>query len=142
MGFQRALTTRITFSCFKEENDVTEYRHVVPDIDPWPTEEGFRILRTNELSIDWNQFDVFYLFNPFQEQICRSEDTEPIDRRIQLSRKTFEKYVSEVFRQLELLKPKKTVITFHGYGGKFPSSLKLRESFHIENGVLNIWEKM
>ena len=101
-----------------------------------------RLIHGNMLSLDWSKYDVFYLYNPFHEHFFgKLGEILPIDRAIPLSRRSFAQYVDEVFRQLVLLRPGQRVITFHGYGGKMPPSMKFIESHKIENGTLQLWEK-
>ena len=100
------------------------------------------MIHGNMLTLDWDHFDIFYLYNPFQEHMCGRDGTVPIDRKIHMTRRFYAKYVDEVFRQLVLLKAKQRVITFHGYGGRLPTSLKLLKSWQIEKGTLSIFEKV
>ena len=100
------------------------------------------IIHGNMISLDWDQYDIFYFYNPFQEHMSGREDVDLIDYKINFNKKVYFKYVEIVFQQLELLRPKQKVITFHGYGGGQPPSLRLLESFKIGHGTLNIWEKV
>lgn len=95
----------------------------------------------NMLDLNWSDYDIFYFYNPFQEHICDDSDIGLIDRNIDLDRKLYVQYVSEVFRQMTWLTPGKKVITFHGYGGKMPPSMKLLDCRLIDNGHLCLWEK-
>jgi hypothetical protein len=96
----------------------------------------------NMLDLDWSKYDVFYFYNPFQEHTHDGSDVGLIDKNIDLDRKYYMQYVNEVFRQMSHLKPGKKVITFHGYGGVMPQSMKLLNSYHVENGDLGLWEKI
>lgn len=95
----------------------------------------------NMLSLDWSQYDIFYLYNPFQEHLCGVFEGGLIDRNIDLEGKYFAQYISEVFRQMTWLEPGKRVIIFHGYGGIMPPSMTLLESRRLEKGELCLWEK-
>lgn len=134
-----ALLTDLDITGIEQRNDLVKISQELCDANA-PGRVQF--IHGNMLTLDWDQFDIFYLYNPFQEHTCCQSRDDVIDRNVQLSRKTYAKYIDEVFRQLVLLKPKKKVITFHGYGGRMPKSLKLLESFRIENGTLQIWEKV
>lgn len=101
-----------------------------------------KIMSGNMLDLDWNQYDIFYLYNPFQEHLCGVDVAGLIDGKIQPNRKTFSKYTNEVFYQLTLLKPRKRVITYHGYGGRMPASLKPIQRCIIGTGTLVVWEKV
>lgn len=93
----------------------------------------------NMLEIDWSIFDVYYLYNPFQEQISNFEEMR-IDDRIAFDKKNYINYTSEVYRQLCWAKPGKKLITFHGYGGPIPSTWRLTQSRTIGYGNLSMWE--
>ncbi|MDG0818187.1 methyltransferase domain-containing protein [Bdellovibrio svalbardensis] len=96
----------------------------------------------NMLDLNWSDYDIFYFYNPFQEHICDDTDIALIDRDIDLDRKHYVQYVSEVFRQMTWLTPGKKVITFHGYGGQMPSTMKFLDSRPVDNGELCLWEKV
>lgn len=95
----------------------------------------------NMLSLDWSLYDIFYLYNPFQEHTCGVYEGGLIDKNIDLDRKYYAHYISEVFRQMSWLEPGKRVIIFHGYGGIMPPSMKLLESRHVNKGELCLWVK-
>ena len=95
----------------------------------------------NMLDLSWSDYDIFYLYNPFQEHMYAQFDVGLVDNNIDLDRKYYVQYVSEVFRQLTWLEVGKKVITFHGYGGHMPLSMQLLDSRHVDNGELCLWEK-
>ena len=135
-----ALLTDLEISGIEQRKDLVEVARQICAVNA-PGRVEF--IHGNMLTLDWDRFDVFYLYNPFQEHICTHQQTDHvIDHRIRFGVKAYIEYINEIFRQLELLKPKKRVITFHGYGGSFPASMKLLESYRIERGTLNIWEKV
>lgn len=96
----------------------------------------------NVLDLDWSKYDIIYFYNPFQEHTHDGSEIGLIDKNIDLDRKYYMQYVCEVFRQVSHLKPGKKVITFHGYGGLMPPSMRLLNLYHIENGDLCLWEKV
>ncbi len=99
-------------------------------------------LNMNMMDIqDWNQYDVFYLFNPFQEHIndfklMRIDDSLVFDKLYYLQ------YTTEVIRRLSCLKKGTKLITFHGFGGVLPNSWKLQISKSFDGGDLSLWEKI
>lgn len=104
---------------------------------------GFKnlsIVQKNMLELDWDLYDVYYLYNPFQEHLVH-EGFCSIENDIEFDRKNFAQYTSEVFRQLTWAKPGKVLITFHGYGAAVPSGWKKVEIRRIENGDLTMWIK-
>lgn len=95
----------------------------------------------NMLEMDWNHFDVYYLYNPFQEHISGLTGMR-INHKIPFDKKYYIMYTNEVYRQLCWAKPGKRLITFHGYGGSVPSTWKLVQSRIIGQGDLSMWEKV
>lgn len=95
----------------------------------------------NMLDLNWEDYDIFYLYNPFQEHLCTYTDFALIDKNIELDRKYYVQYLDEVFRQMTWLAPGKKVITFHGYGGRMPPSMSFLNSCPVDNGELCLWEK-
>lgn len=95
----------------------------------------------NMLEMDWNHFDVYYLYNPFQEHISGLKGMR-INHKIPFDKKYYIMYTNEVYRQLCWAKPGKRLITFHGYGGSVPSTWRLVQSRIIGHGDLSMWEKV
>jgi SAM-dependent methyltransferase len=104
---------------------------------------GFKnlsIAQLNMLDLEWDSYDIYYLYNPFQEHVSAG-DLCIIENDIEFDAKNYSHYTSEVFRQLTWAKPGKVLITFHGYGGRVPGGWKMVESRHIESGDLTMWIK-
>ena len=102
--------------------------------------KNISIIQMNMLDLNWDDYDIYYLYNPFQEHIALGNFCI-LERDIELDQKFYAHYTSEVFRQLTWAKPGKMLITFHGYGGDMPSNWKLIKTKPIENGDLNMWIK-
>lgn len=85
-------------------------------------------------------YDIIYLYNPFQEHVCYSE-TLLIDKTIELDKKYFQEYTAKIFQELKVLKQGSVLITFHGYGGKVPKNWTLKYNQFIEGGFLSMWVK-
>ncbi len=94
----------------------------------------------NMLDLDWDDYDILYLYNPFQEHVIDNGWTR-IDQEIQFETKMFGKYTDEVFRQLAWANKGKILITYHGYGGVMPSSWQIVHTLAIGTGELCMWEK-
>ena len=101
--------------------------------------ERVRFIHGDLFDLDWGAFDVLYLFNPFLEHTCGP--LEVIDQNIALGRKSYNKSVGSAFRHLCLLNSGQRVITFHGYGGRMPDSLKLVRSARVGAGTMKMWEQ-
>ena len=91
--------------------------------------------------VDWDQYDVFYLYNPFQEHVT-DIDLMRIDEVIDFNDKYFAQYTSEVFRRLSWAAKGTKLITFHGYAGRVPDTWKLQKSKVLYGGDLSLWEKI
>ncbi|MGZ5279808.1 MAG: methyltransferase domain-containing protein [Pseudobdellovibrionaceae bacterium] len=102
--------------------------------------KNISIVQKNMLELDWDLYDVYYLYNPFQEHMVH-EGFCSIDHDIEFDRKNFAYYSSEVFRQLTWAKPGKVLITFHGYGAAVPRGWRMFASLRVENGDLTMWIK-
>lgn len=98
------------------------------------------IQQKNMLNLDWSAYDIYYLYNPFQEHVAHSESFI-IDQDLDFDKKFYIKYTSEVFRQLSWAAPGKVFITYHGYGGEIPSDWHLFATERINNGDLKMWVK-
>jgi hypothetical protein len=102
--------------------------------------KNISIKQLNMLDLDWDDYDIYYLYNPFQEHITTG-DVCVLERDIELDQKHYTQYTTEVFRQLSCASSGKVLITFHGYGGEVPSSWKIVASKPIKNGTLKMWVK-
>lgn len=90
--------------------------------------------------VKFADYDIIYLYNPFQEHVCYSE-TLIIDKTIELDRKFFLEYTAKIFEELKNLKKGSVLITFHGYGGKVPKTWTLKYNQFVEGGFLSMWVK-
>lgn len=98
------------------------------------------LLHMDLLNLDWRDYDVLYLFNPFFEHKCKSDAL--IDWNIELGERAFRRSVVSAFDKLSTLRTGQRVVTFHGYGGKMPKSLKLINRTIVDDGTMNMWERV
>lgn len=75
-------------------------------------------VHANVVDVDFRQFDGFYLYNPFYEQV--SLDVPPIDETIEPSPECFWKYVATTIRKLREMRRGTRVVTYNGFGGDMP----------------------
>lgn len=94
----------------------------------------------NMIDLDWSEYDIYYLYNPFQEHQI-GNGFSVIENNIDLDPKYFAQYTSEVFRQLAWAERGKMLITYHGFGGRMPPSWRMVTSKQIDNGHLELWLK-
>ncbi len=97
-----------------------------------------RCIHGEMAALDWNDFDSFYLFNPFYEN---RNPTLRIDRLVCLSEGRYQQLIEVVEAKLKDLRPGTRVVTYHGFGGKFPDSYSLEASEFLDNGSLDLWVK-
>jgi SAM-dependent methyltransferase len=102
--------------------------------------ENIHIKQMNMLDLVWDQFDIYYLYNPFQEHIVDDEFGK-INSDIEFDKKHYLHYTAEVYRQLRLAKAGKIFISFHGYGGPMPPLWMKTHSENFGSGELAMWIK-
>jgi len=100
-----------------------------------------KFLHGNMIDLSWKDYDIYYLYNPFQEHVVNNGWSR-IDGEIGFHACLFGKYTDEIYRQLIWAEKGKILITFHGYGGIVPSAWKVVQQTTINGGELCMWEKM
>jgi len=98
-----------------------------------------KFIHGDAFSLDWNEFDAFYFYNPFYEL---NEVTRRIDKSLDKKGPTdFVTHVHETIRRLSGLKKGTKMLTYHGYGGLIPAPYKLARKVSIGSDFLNLWIK-
>jgi len=90
-------------------------------------------------SLNWNEFDAFYFFNPFWENHLFPH--QRIDVNVPVKKENFEHYINQVILRLEKLKKGTHVITYHGFGGKFPPSYECVHFKTCGSDQIKLWVK-
>jgi SAM-dependent methyltransferase len=72
-------------------------------------------LQADAFSLDWNEFEALYFYNPFEPQLFRDSIATP-PRSVQIAR---------VQARLAALPNCTRVVTLHGFGGVMPSTFEL-----------------
>lgn len=96
-------------------------------------------INANAFDLNWNDFDLLYFFNPFWENHLSA--SQRIDQSLPVKKEEFSHYINTVILKLSQMKLGTQVITYHGFGGKFPPSY---ECIHFENAgtdQIKIWLK-
>lgn len=101
---------------------------------------NIKILHMNMLDLRWDEYDIFYLFNPFYEHSHKVEFYH-IDNNIKHCKEKYDLYLSVVYENLERLQKGKIIITYHGFGKIPPLSWKLINRKYVRSGFLEMWEK-
>jgi predicted RNA methylase len=93
----------------------------------------------NVTDVSFEPYDAFYLFNPFYEQI--SHFVRQVDRSINRSRATYDRYVLAVKRKLAATRLGTTVVTYNGFGGVVPPSFAQVGQESAGSDQLEIWAR-
>jgi hypothetical protein len=94
------------------------------------------IILGNVAEINFSNFDAFYLFNPFEENL---ETTLKMDASVNLSGVLYEKYTEHVARQLAIAPLRTRVVTYCGSCEEVPLGYECLES-SLDYG-LKFWEQ-
>ena len=95
------------------------------------------IINENVLNINFKDYDAFYYFNPFCEQIA---EYDFIDDKIKKSKLKYESYENHVFNQLEKSKIGARLVTYFSEPFTPPPSFRIKEMMF--DGELVFWEKV
>lgn len=91
------------------------------------------------LELDWNEFDAFYFYNPFWEN--KMDASLRINSSFGVGQEKFNNYIKEVISKLEKLRSGSHIITYHGFGGRFPSSFECIHFETIGTDQIKLWIK-
>lgn len=96
-----------------------------------------QFLNGNAFDLDWNEYDAFYFYNPFAEQLHCVPFL--LDYSLELASTNFLEYVSAVRRRLVVAPLGTRVVTYHGFGAPPPYGYDLVSSREHKN--LELWVK-
>lgn len=74
-----------------------------------------RFLQADAFSVDWNEFDALYFYNPFELQLFRESRAVPSPAE----------QIARVQHRLAALPNCTRVVTLHGFGGVMPATFEL-----------------
>ncbi len=74
-------------------------------------------------ALDWSEFDGFYLFNPFAEQLFKP--WQVIDETVESKPKAFIRQVAVAYHRLANARTGTRVVTHHGFGTPLPPGYEL-----------------
>lgn len=98
--------------------------------------ERVHILHGTLEDVVWEQFEGFYLFNPFEES---SHPEAAIDDAVVLSEERRARDVALVEQALARAKSGTRVVTYHGFGGRFPPDFHLIRRMPAGSDLLRCW---
>lgn len=95
-----------------------------------------RFIQANIIDIDFSEFDGFYFFNAFYENICK---TGKLNDEIVLDKALYELYSNHVKKQLSTKPIGTCLVTYFSYLHEVPESYSLVNSTFEDK--LKMWEK-
>ena len=95
------------------------------------------ILHSNVTEIDFSQFDAFYLFNPFEENLLVAGQ---IDEAVDLSESLYDQYTAYVCSQLAAAPLGTRLATYCGQHEDVPVGFRRKGA--LFNNALKLWEKV
>jgi tRNA A58 N-methylase Trm61 len=98
-----------------------------------------RFIHADALDLDWSEYDAFYLYNPFAEQLL--EAAFMLDHTIVLDPQNFVRYVSAVRERLALARVGTRVVTYHGYGAPTLPGYELARKDAAGSDWIELWIK-
>ena len=98
-----------------------------------------RFVHGDAFDLDWSQFDSFYLYNPFAEQLF--ENAFRLDRSLTLDPLNFDLSVTAVRVRLALARVGTRVVTYHGFGASPPLGYDLARVEQAGSDRVELWIK-
>ncbi|MEO5718498.1 MAG: methyltransferase domain-containing protein, partial [Chthoniobacterales bacterium] len=95
---------------------------------------NIEIIHGNITDISFADYDAFYLFNPFEENMFRGYR---IDSAVPLSAELFERYVRHVAAELGARPLGTRVVTYSGYADEIPACYECESAFFHDE--LKLW---
>lgn len=97
---------------------------------------GIEFLHANVVDVSFADYDAFYIFNPFEENMYQSHR---IDSAVPLSPELFKAYTGYVAEQLGRRPLGTRVVTYMGYGDEIPACYTCELTFFGDD--LKLWIK-
>ncbi|MES2763322.1 MAG: hypothetical protein V4677_14005 [Bacteroidota bacterium] len=95
------------------------------------------MIHANILDIDFSEYDAFYIFSPFYENL---EPDQRLNDEVELEEKLYQVYLDHTESQLAKAKPGTRLVTYFGNNFEVPNSYqRVRDAFE---GSLKLWIKM
>ena len=96
-----------------------------------------KFIHSNITAIKFKDFNAFYFYNPFYENVCLSGR---IDEKVELRRDLYDKYSLYVKEQLAEMPIGTKLVTYFSYLKEIPESYKVH--FSCFDDKLKMWEKV
>jgi hypothetical protein len=91
------------------------------------------------MDLDWADYDAFYFYNPFAEQL--HDQASGLDRTLMVAPSRFFDYVTGARERLAAARIGTRVVTYHGFGAPAPYGYDLIETHPIGTDRLELWVK-
>jgi len=99
--------------------------------------DNVEFIHANITEIDFKNYNAFYYYNPFGEQIAVSDW---IDKEVPFSEDKLNYYEEFVFNQLDEMPENTRVVTYYSEKFHLPKSYKIKNMMF--DGELVLWEKI
>ena len=94
-------------------------------------------IHSNITQIDFTEYDAFYLYNPFFENIM---SLDRIDTSIEFSKSLYKEYSNCVKEKLDALPLGTRLVTYYSAYDEVPTSYRIVDKVEIQK--ITMWEKM
>jgi len=91
------------------------------------------------LELDWSEYDAFYFYNPFAEQL--NGKSFALDSKMELMPSKFLRYVTATRERLARARMGTRVVTYHSFGAPAPTGYELAETCPAGTDHLELWIK-
>lgn len=98
-----------------------------------------QFIQADALDLDWSEFDAFYFYNPFAEQLF--DGSFKLDGAIASDQLDFITYLGAVRERLACARLGTRVVTFHGFGAAPPLCYEFQIAQTSIDGRLELWVK-
>jgi SAM-dependent methyltransferase len=95
-----------------------------------------RFVHGDLAAVDWAEFDAFYFYNPFFENVHHDNH---IDEHVELSARRFEADLGAAFEALRRARVGTRVVTYHGLGAELPPTYHLVTNESAGSDMLKLW---
>jgi SAM-dependent methyltransferase len=89
--------------------------------------------------VDPRDFDAFYLYNPFEENLVAAN--ERLDDSVVLDCDRFRSDVALIERWLDEAPVDTLLVTYNGFGGRVPGSYRMTSSRRFGRNFVRLWRK-
>ena len=98
--------------------------------------ERVNIIQGNIVDVSFRDYDAFYIYNPFQENILPAMK---IDSAVDITAELYQRYTGHLQQELSGMPLGTRVVTFHGACEEIPASYDCDDEYFA--GLLKLWVK-